>query len=256
MSTYSKAIAYTSQRPVQGKYPVDGAADSILNGELVGIYVKGNAKVGQVLRYDDTVADLAFHGIAQSEAAADAEDSAISVIVDYSGLQAKRATVVGSESSAIGAPVYATSYDPDDGTSLTMTQPTAGVLPVAYLKEQSAAGSAVWKIDFVPSYAKSAEVGAYVPGELNGYTADGAIALPTEDNEVARLTGSSSAAMTLAVPGAAQLGFHFNVTRVAGSGTHDVDFTDEEGNAVTRVLLDGASLRLYAFSTTGWRILG
>ena len=61
--------------------------------------------------------------------------------------------------------------------------------------------------------------------------------------------------MTLAVPTAAQLGFQFTVNRTAGTGTHDVDYTDEEGNSVTRVLADGEALTLYAFSTTGWRTL-
>ena len=252
MALSIRDLSFSSERPIQNRFVVDSANSTVAVGDALGIYDIGHAKQFQVRRYDDTVDSLRFHGFANGDSYV--EDSVTYVEVDYQGVQLKRATVSGSASSNPGDPVYLTSYDFD--SDLKVTQDTEGQDAAGYLQEQQD-GSTAWKIILAPSalLGELANKAKYPVGKLTKYTADGAITLPTQDGEAAQLTGSSSAAMTLAAPSAAFVGKRFTIYRSEGTGTHDVDYPDEDGDIITRVLADGEATTLLAISTTGYRPL-
>ena len=89
-------------------------------------------------------------------------------------------------------------------------------------------------------------------------TADGAIPQSAYGHNGAYIpvTGSSSAQLTLADPVAGEIGNVIRIHRIAGTGTHDVDFNDEDGNAVTVVLAATDIVVLQAVSTDGYRQIG
>jgi len=246
-----------SRRPEIHRFLVE-SAEVITKGELVGVHDgTGSGTKGEVEDYNDGVSGLRFLGVNIGDTVT-GDGSTVYCNVDLTGLAVSKCTVTGSASSKPLDLVYALTADPLDG--LTMTAPDGTTAPVGVLLEQLD-GSTSWRVQLFPAdVAVLALADALRPvgkiGTSTTYTANGAITLPTEDNEAARLTGASSAAMTLAVPTAAIVGYTFTVYRSAGTGTHDVDYTDAAGNAQTFTFsATGNSVTLLAESTTGWRPL-
>lgn len=228
---------------------------AIASGRLAGIYQSG-AKQGHVRDYDGSVANLRFCGVFVNgeSIAPDGTTVRRTGVIDR-GTILEAVPVTGSASAAVGALVYAGGEDP--ATDLTLT--ANGYDPVGRLVKQRAASSTSWDVEIFASYVgpKPSQAAPGDIGAATAYTADGAIALPTANRQAARLTGASSAAMTLAVPTAAILGMEFTIYRSAGSGTHDVDYTNEAGVAITHTFsASGDAITLLAVSTTGWRRIG
>lgn len=254
--TSVRDVAFSATDPEFRNYVIDSARvgnAAIASGRLAGIYESG-AKQGQVRDYDPTVEALRFHGLfLNGESIQPAGVTPVETGVITKPRLIARADVAGSASSAPSTPLYANSADPGVASTLTVTP--NGYDPVAILVKQSASGSTIWSVltfgSYVEAQPQSSRIAA---GKNTVYTANGAITLPTENYEQATLTGASSAAMTLAVPGAGQIGFLFTLLRIGGSGTHDVDYTDEAGNAVTFTFSSSRDqISLLAVSTTGWR---
>lgn len=251
-------ISFSSETPVENRYPVVSGQDAaIVVGELAGIMITGSTQ-GQVRKYDPSVAGLKYLGVFNADVFTDLDGTSKYVAVDHQGLQCKRATVAGSASAKPGDLVYATGSDPLD--ELTMTSAAIGRDPVAVLHEQTGgAGTTEWDVIFMKG-AFQQNLQRITPGKMTTVAASGALTLPTENYEAARLAGigATNVQADLAVPTAAELGFVFTVYRdSAGSGTHDLDYTNEAGTAVTEVLsTTGQSITLLATSTTGWRRIG
>ena len=256
MALETRNLAYSAERPVQRRFEVLSAqVSSMVPKNLVGIFISG-ANKGKIRDYDPTVASLKYLGILNGDLVLEQDTSVYYGHVDYQGLQLKRATVTGSGSSKPGDPVFAGGDDPNADLSITPTG--IGQEPVAQLHEQTASGSAVWEIVFYPGYGEKLHAQGVSYGKVTEYTADGAITLPVEDMEAARLSGASSAAMTLAVPPDSFVGKRFTIYMSGGTGTHDVDYTDEGGNAATYTFIaDGDGITLLAVhrttALTGWR---
>jgi hypothetical protein len=251
-------ISFSSETPVENRYPIVSGQDAaIVVGELAGIMITGSTQ-GQVRKYDPAVAGLKFLGVFNADVFTDLDGTSKYVAVDHQGLQCKRSTVASSTTSKPGDLVYATGSDPLD--ELTMTSATIGLDPVAVLHEQTGgSGTTEWDVIFLRG-AYQQNLQRITPGKVTTYTGDGPITLPTENYEAARLTGAGSTTVqtTLAVPTVDMLGFVLTVYRdSAGSGAHDVDFTNEAGTTpVTHTFADGNSISLLATSTTGWRRIG
>lgn len=249
-------LNYSNDHPRELRYEVLAAqVSSMVPKNLVGIFISG-ANKGKIRDYDPSVASLKYLGILNGDLVLEQDTSVYYGAVDFVGLKLKRATVAGSGSSAVGDPVYATGDDPN--ADLTITPAQVNHEPIAYLHEQTASSSTVWEIVFRPGYNERVEALGVVPGKVTEYTADGAITLPVEDLEAARLSGASSAAMTLAAPADSFVGKRFHIYMSGGTGTHDVDFTDEGGNAATYTYIaDGDGITLLAVhrstTLTGWR---
>ena len=236
-------ISFSSETPVENRYPIVSGQDAaIVVGELAGIMITGSTQ-GQVRKYDPAVAGLKYLGVFNADVFTDLDGTSKYVAVDHQGLQCKRSTVTGSTTSKPGDLVYATGSD-----------------PLAVLHEQTGgSGTTEWDVIFLRG-AYQQNLQRITPGKVTTYTGDGAITLPTENYEAARLTGAGSTTVqtTLAVPTIDMLGFVLTVYRdSAGSGAHDVDFTNEAGTTpVTHTFADGNSISLLATSTTGWRRIG
>ncbi len=247
--TEIRDIRTSGERPHQLRYLVQ-TSQTINPDRIVGIHVSG-ANKGQVREYDPSISTLRPLGLSLDDAKTG--DGSTYCAVSRDPYLVTRVTVGGATSSDPGDPVFADSAatNPADLDSLSVTQEGHAV---AHLHEQVDGES--WIILLAPP-EKADDAAAFpaaVPA-VTAYTADGAITLPTEDGEAARLTGGASAAMTLAVPTAGIVGMRFTIYRSAGAGTHDVDYTDEAGNAQTRTFADGEAVTLLAASTTGWRPL-
>ncbi len=246
----------SSERPKENRFPVvTGTSSGITVGEMAGYHLAGASK-GQVEPFDPSDANQVFLGFFNGDVFTLQDATDEFVMVDVQGLQMKRANVTGSASSSPTDLVFSDGTGADPLDDLTVTPPTtAGQGAVAVLHEQTGGSTSTeWDIIFLPR--GDALQGRTLPGPATTYTADGAITLPTRQKEVAILTGAASAQMTLVVPTAAQIGLELTVLRSAGSGTHDVDYTDEAGNAQTVTLADGEAVTLLAAVVAGWRRIG
>lgn len=253
--TEIRDIASGRDLPAQNRYKLLASRlSNMVVGELVGIFESG-ANKGLVRDYDGSVAGLKFLGfLVMDIQTIDADNSIYDAVVQTSGFQVKRCTVANSAAAKVGDVVYATGPDPLD--QLDVQSPGIAYDQVGILQEQSATGSTSWDVLFFPGFSVNRVARSDV-GPVTEYTADGAIALPTLNRSAARLTGASSAQMTLAVPGQAQIGLEFTIYRDAGTGTHDVDYTSEDGTALTFTFsASGDAITLLATSTTGWRRIG
>lgn len=228
---------------------------NIATGRLAGVYQSG-AKQGHVRDYLGSEANLRFCGafVNGESIAPDGTSVRRTGVIDR-GLIIESVPVTGSASAAVGALVYA--GGPDPATNLTLT--ANGYDPIGRLVKQREASSTSWDVELFPSYfgAPAVQASPLDIGAATAYAADGAITLPTANRQAARLTGGSAAQMTLAVPTAAILGVEFTIYRSGGTGTHDVDYTNEAGTAVTHTFsASGDAITLLAVSTTGWRRIG
>lgn len=238
------------QRPEQFAFVVKSAA-VLYHNALAGLYLSGSA-AGQVAPYDDADKDMVFIGVHVGDQITG--DAVETTTIRTSGVLIDRAVVAGSASAKPGAPAFALS---DDIRDLSLVG--AGGEVVAHLLEQQSSSSLTWSVLLVDAlaqlqgYSLDRKIG---PANAATATADGAIALPTKNFARQVLTGASSAAMTLAVPGSTTpIGYIFEIIRSAGTGTHDVDYTDDVGGAATAVLEAGERIVLQAASAAGWRRL-
>ncbi len=229
---------------------------------LVGIYDglgANSALQGQIAPYDPTEEGLRFLGMHFGDQVTG--DGTKRSTVNQSGLRINRVTVANSASSLPLTPVYADNDNVDD-----LDVQAAGGQddePIGYLVYQSGgASTTTWDIQLFDAN-QTAIRGVQRQGSEQRIAsthaviaADGAIdKADLFHNVVQYIRGSTSAALTLAVPTAAEVGQVWHFKRSAGSGTHDIDYTDELGQAVTVVLGDGDVCSLLAFSTTGYRRL-
>lgn len=249
--TATRDVPYSQGIPTFRNYPLLSSQSGdagIASGRLASIYVSG-ANKGKVRDFL-TGSTLRFLGVFTSGTEYTV-GSGIEVEVIDAGVHLKRISVAGSSAAAIGDFIYASDGDPK--SDLTVT-PNAGE-PVGRLVSQDSASSLVWDIELLPSAFRS----PFQPllSTPTHYTADGAITLPTIDLEAVSLTGASSAAMTLAAPAASFVGKRVTIFRSGGSGTHDVDYADELGAAITFTFsASGDAITLLAVNTTGWRRVG
>ena len=220
-------------------------------GAFVGVYDGSSSGTrGQLLPYDDSDIGCRFLGVHIGEGGT--ADGSLQFSAQLDGLTLDRVTVAGSGSSLPGTPIYALTDNPDD---LTITKANAGQDIVGNLLTQVTASGTEWSVLLRPGMeALEAALNSERVSKVTAYTVDGVITLPTSDGEAARLTGGSSAVMTVAVPTNAILGYRFTVYRVAGSGTHTVGYDTEAGTSIVHALdKTGESTTLLAVSTTGWR---
>ena len=253
-------LSFSSGRAKQHRYQfVDATeAGSALERQMIGRYISG-ANQGKIALYDpnDIASGMRFLGFLNGDPYQDDPNASEWFgEVDIQGLTLREASVTGSASSKPGDPVYANDLDPLDNLSITPEH--IGQEAVAVLHEQLASSSTTWTIVFKPGQSDDVPGTGGMP-KVTAYTADGPITLPVEDGEAARLTGASSAAMTLAAPADTFIGKKFTIYREAGTGTHDVDYTGEGTGSVTRVLADGEATTLLAvrnaIGANAWRPL-
>lgn len=229
---------------------------------LVGIYhgVGANAALqGQIAPYVVAEEGLRFAGIHFGDDIVG--DGTKKSTVFQGGCQVYGAVVANSGSSKPGTQVYATT---DNLADLDVRSP-GGVdeEPIGYLVfQRGGSSSTTWDVQLYPitetglrSLKRQGQEQVLASTHAL-ITADGAINKATLfHNCVQYIRGTSSAALTLAVPTAAEVGQVWHFKRSAGTGTHDIDYTDELGQAVTVVLGDGDVCSLLAVSTTGYRRL-
>lgn len=243
-------IRPTLKRPEQFAFVVKSSA-VLYHNALAGLYLSGSA-AGQVAPYDDADKDMVFIGVHVGDKITG--DGTATTTIRTAGVVIDRAVVAGSGSAKAGAPFFALSDDIRDCSLVG-----AGGEIVGHLLEQQSASSTTWSVVLVDalaqlqSFSLDRKVG---PANASPLTADGAITLPSKNFARQVLTGASSAQMTLAVPGSTTpIGYVFEIVRSGGSGTHDVDYTDDVGNAATAVLELGERIVLQAASAAGWRRL-
>ena len=228
-----------------GRLPSEGVAyekvssSSLAGKELVGIHVAGSDK-GKIDRYVKDNPNIRYLGICKAAKSVDTDaDSANfneAIVIENGSVigQSGEVTVANSASASPGDPVFAgshllTSLDVDRSD---IDQEQIGVL----VKQVGGASTTKWSVSLFPSrYGFRPGAKGYAVGPKTTLTADGAIAQTAygHDGAYIVLTGSSSAQMTLADPIASEIGNRIVIHRVGGTGTHDVDFNDEEGSADT-----------------------
>lgn len=247
--TAATDVRTSGKRPIIRRYVVVNG-QTVNPNRVIGILTRGATK-GQIREYDPSVGSLRPLGLLVDDAKTGDAGGTVYARVQVDGLAVTRGVVTSSSSSLPGDPVYCDSAatTPADLESLNMD---AEGFPVAVLLEQVNGTS--WIIQMLSEDGALADAIAETEqADVTEYTADGAITLPTADNETVRLTGGSSAQMTLAAPGAARVGFRLHIYRSGGSGTHDVDFTDDGAGAVTYVFSASDAITLLAVSATEWR---
>lgn len=251
-----------------GKLPNEGTAYEKVSGsllerkELVGIHVQG-ANRGKIDRYVDNNSLIRFLGICKADQSVNTTVDSTNyndAIVEDNGVVVGgngEVEVAGSASSEPGDPVYADGHELSDlsVTRSHIEQEQIGVL----ISQVGGASSTKWSVSILPSRAGYRNPAPRYPvGPKTTYTADGAIAQAAYQNDGSYivLTGASSAQMTLADPVAQEVGNRITIHRQGGTGTHDVDFNDEEGSADTIALAADERLVLLAVNTDGYRVIG
>lgn len=230
------------------------SSSSLVRGELAGIYVSGSNR-GLVDRFDDALNDMKFLGLVTNDTFGVDNNEVEVQIRGFNAGFAGNVSVAASASSKSGDPVFATDHQL---STLSAERTSATQEPVGRLYQQLEASSLIWKILFdAPAALSSGQVPVIGP-KATLITADGAIPQTSYGFNGAYIpvTGGSSAQLTLADPVAGEIGNVIRIHRIAGSGTHDVDFNDESGTAVTVTLAAGDVVVLQAINTDGYRQIG
>lgn len=238
-----RALAYTRKD-----------SSSLVRGELAGLYVSG-ANRGLVDRFDDDLNDMKFLGLVTNDQIGTGANDVEVQIRGFNAGFAGEVSVAASSASKAGDPVYATDHQV---STLSAARTSATQEVVGELYQQQEAASLVWKILFRPPAALASGQKPVIGPKATLITADGAIPQTSYgfNGAYVPVTGSSSAQLTLADPVAGEIGNVIRIHRIAGTGTHDVDFNDESDAAVTVTLAAGDVVILQAVNTDGYRQIG